>query len=121
MFDNTPLTPFSIKVVNKLLYHQRRVRTPLVRKEDAPQRLLTYRELCEMLDRDPRQASTLTGPLACIEKWCAVNDWPNLSSIVVSESTGQPGKHYGKHAPRDNWHSDAIECLRSTDYPMFVN
>lgn len=114
MFDNSPLTPFTIKVVNKLLYHQRRVRTLRNPVDDVSDRMLTHTELCEMLDREPSQAYRLKAPLQRIEEWCTINNWPNLTTLVVEPEERE------KATPQQTPPQDLLQCLTSVDYPMFV-
>ncbi|NJB66870.1 hypothetical protein GGQ74_000510 [Desulfobaculum xiamenense] len=122
MFDNSSLTPFSVKVLNTLLYHQRRVRKPRVTADDVPPRMLSYGDLCEMLDREKRHAICLCEPLARIEEWCVANDRPNLSALVVSEATRRPGECYGRSPQfsRDSWEQDILDCLGTINYPLHI-
>lgn len=120
--DNASMNRFTIKVLNTLLYHQRRVRKPRATQEDTNFRTLTYSELCEAVDRKPQQATCLKKPLHLIESWCSENQVPNLNALVVTESQQRPGHLYNFDGsfPSQDWHNEIIRCIRSTDYPLFI-
>ena len=70
----------------------RRERLGLPRPQDYVP-LITYSELAERMQMNPRAGCTLVIPLGIVGEYCRLNGLPTLNSIVINQTTGAPGDH----------------------------
>ena len=56
-------------------------------------KLITYGELAERMQMDPKAGVTLGIPLGIVGEYCRANGLPTLNSIVIKQETGAPGDH----------------------------
>ena len=55
---------------------------------------ITYRRLAQLVDIHPRILANNPSPLTVIGAFCEAREWPPLTVIVVSQTTGEPRGAY---------------------------
>lgn len=117
--DTTPLRRF--KKGDRIYVQAQQiwlVLTCLVMRSDRnPRRplLISYGDLAEAMGMPRRAGITLGRQLGIIGRLCILNELPTLNSIVVNDTTNEPGDHVvtrpGKNykqeqadVMRENWH-----------------
>lgn len=84
---------------------------------DVRQNCLTYADICL---RAGGPMPYFSGPyLDEIGRWCQLNLWPSLPSLVVNARTGVPGPGYARlHAGGiAEWEKEVRRCIAFTEYP----
>lgn len=90
----------------------------VMRSDRQPRRpyVVTYGDLAEAMGLDRRAGITLGRPLGIVGRLCILNDLPALNSIVINDTTSEPGDHVvtrpGKsykyeqaEVMKENWHA----------------